>query len=132
MRHLSWPVILVMLPALLDSAHAAPGYRYFSPSFDSEREVALAEAEDWLSPDILSDLFLRLTGPRPERGLTAVNSHHIGKRKCNTATCATQRLADFLVRSSHTMGTVYTPTNVGSAGYGKRAVLLGVSSDPDF
>ena len=48
--------------------------------------------------------------------------HQINKRKCNTATCVTQRLADFLVRSSNTIGTVYTPTNVGSAAYGKRDV----------
>lgn len=47
-------------------------------------------------------------------------SHQINKRKCNTATCVTQRLADFLVRSSNTIGTVYAPTNVGSATYGKR------------
>ncbi|XP_032076984.1 islet amyloid polypeptide [Thamnophis elegans] len=46
--------------------------------------------------------------------------HHLDKRKCNTATCVTQRLADFLVRSSHTIGTIYSPTNVGSNTYGKR------------
>lgn len=50
-------------------------------------------------------------------------SHHIEKRKCNTATCVTQRLADFLVRSSNTIGTVYAPTNVGSAAYGKRELM---------
>lgn len=51
------------------------------------------------------------------------SSHHIEKRKCNTATCVTQRLADFLVRSSNTIGTVYAPTNVGSAAYGKRELM---------
>lgn len=50
-------------------------------------------------------------------------SHHIEKRKCNTATCVTQRLADFLTRSSNTIGTVYAPTNVGSSTYGKRDLL---------
>ncbi|KAI7789634.1 putative islet amyloid polypeptide [Triplophysa rosa] len=49
--------------------------------------------------------------------------HHIEKRKCNTATCVTQRLADFLVRSSNTIGTIYAPTNVGSSAYGKRDLL---------
>uniref|UniRef100_A0A3B4DHL6 Calcitonin peptide-like domain-containing protein n=1 Tax=Pygocentrus nattereri TaxID=42514 RepID=A0A3B4DHL6_PYGNA len=49
--------------------------------------------------------------------------HHIEKRRCNTATCMTQRLADFLVRSSNTIGTVYIPTNVGSSAYGKREVF---------
>uniref|UniRef100_A0A3B4A8H2 Calcitonin peptide-like domain-containing protein n=1 Tax=Periophthalmus magnuspinnatus TaxID=409849 RepID=A0A3B4A8H2_9GOBI len=51
------------------------------------------------------------------------HSHSLQKRKCNTATCVTQRLADFLVRSSNTIGTVYAPTNVGSAAYGKRSAL---------
>uniref|UniRef100_A0A7N8XCY2 Islet amyloid polypeptide n=1 Tax=Mastacembelus armatus TaxID=205130 RepID=A0A7N8XCY2_9TELE len=51
------------------------------------------------------------------------HSHRIEKRRCNTATCVTQRLADFLVRSSNIIGTVYTPTNVGSATYGKRELL---------
>ncbi|XP_060544858.1 islet amyloid polypeptide isoform X1 [Pantherophis guttatus] len=51
---------------------------------------------------------------------TPVESHHLDKRKCNTATCVTQRLADFLVRSSNTIGTIYSPTNVGSNTYGKR------------
>lgn len=48
------------------------------------------------------------------------HSHHLDKRKCNTATCVTQRLADFLIRSSNTIGTVYAPTNVGASTYGKR------------
>ncbi|CAH7431116.1 islet amyloid polypeptide [Phodopus roborovskii] len=42
------------------------------------------------------------------------------KRNCNTATCATQRLANFLVRSSNNLGPALPPTNVGSNTYGKR------------
>ncbi|XP_025024239.1 islet amyloid polypeptide [Python bivittatus] len=52
--------------------------------------------------------------------LLTTSSHHLDKRKCNTATCVTQRLADFLVRSSNTIGAIYSPTNVGSNTYGKR------------
>ncbi|KAL1775904.1 islet amyloid polypeptide [Sigmodon hispidus] len=47
-------------------------------------------------------------------------SHQMDKRKCNTATCATQRLTDFLVHSSNNLGPVLPPTNVGSHTYGKR------------
>ncbi|XP_021517717.1 islet amyloid polypeptide [Meriones unguiculatus] len=47
-------------------------------------------------------------------------NHQMDKRKCNTATCATQRLANFLVRSSNNLGPVLPPTNVGSNTYGKR------------
>ncbi|NP_001166436.1 islet amyloid polypeptide precursor [Cavia porcellus] len=46
--------------------------------------------------------------------------HQVGKRKCNTATCATQRLTNFLVRSSHNLGAALLPTDVGSNTYGKR------------
>ncbi|KAG7267881.1 hypothetical protein CRUP_033007 [Coryphaenoides rupestris] len=91
MRQLWLPVLLVMLPVLLDLALAAPGYRYFSPPFAGEQEIALPDTEDWLAPEMFSD-----------------------------------RLADFLVRSSHTIGTVYGPPSLGSDTYGKRSVL-GVS-----
>uniref|UniRef100_A0A8C5MTW1 Islet amyloid polypeptide n=1 Tax=Leptobrachium leishanense TaxID=445787 RepID=A0A8C5MTW1_9ANUR len=40
--------------------------------------------------------------------------HQLEKRKCNTATCVTQRLADYLVRSHSNIGPLYRPTNVGS------------------
>ncbi|XP_006728882.1 islet amyloid polypeptide [Leptonychotes weddellii] len=52
---------------------------------------------------------------------TPIKSHQMEKRKCNTATCATQRLANFLVRSSNNLGAILSPTNVGSNTYGKRS-----------
>ncbi|XP_030197841.1 skin calcitonin gene-related peptide [Gadus morhua] len=133
MRQLKLPVLLVILPFLLDSAHAAPhSFRYFSPSFAREPEIALPDAEDWQPQDMLSDLLLRIPAPRAPRGLTALNSHHIAKRKCNAATCVTQRLADFMGRSSNTIGVtgLLEPTNVGSSTYGKRSVLT--VRFPDF
>ncbi|XP_070710283.1 calcitonin gene-related peptide 2 [Pempheris klunzingeri] len=123
MYHLRVPVLLLMLLVLLRCVTAAPRHRYFSPSSSSELESALPDTDGWLTPGLISNPFLGLMGVRPQRGLTAMNSHHIEKRKCNTATCVTQRLADFLVRSSNTIGTVYAPTNVGSAAYGKRDLL---------
>ncbi|KAL7882835.1 hypothetical protein SRHO_G00004930 [Serrasalmus rhombeus] len=80
------------------------------------------EAEGWMSPGLSSSPFLEFVGSRPQRALNS-QQHHIEKRRCNTATCMTQRLADFLVRSSNTIGTVYIPTNVGSSAYGKREVF---------
>ncbi|XP_033471192.1 islet amyloid polypeptide [Epinephelus lanceolatus] len=123
MYHLRVPVLLLMLLVLLRCVTAAPSYRYFSPSSSGELESALPDGDGWLAPGLISNPFLSLMGTRPERGLTAMNSHHVEKRKCNTATCVTQRLADFLVRSSNTIGTVYAPTNVGSSTYGKRDLL---------
>ncbi|XP_019947756.1 calcitonin gene-related peptide 2 [Paralichthys olivaceus] len=123
MYHLRVPVLVLVLLVLLRCVTTAPSHRYFSPSSSSEQESALPDVEGWLAPGLMSNPFLDLMGVRPRRGLTAMNSHHIEKRKCNTATCVTQRLADFLVRSSNTIGTVYAPTNVGSATYGKRDLL---------
>uniref|UniRef100_A0A2K5KEK1 Islet amyloid polypeptide n=1 Tax=Colobus angolensis palliatus TaxID=336983 RepID=A0A2K5KEK1_COLAP len=54
---------------------------------------------------------------------TPIESHQVEKRKCNTATCATQRLANFLVRSSNNFGPILSSTNVGSNTYGKRNAL---------
>ncbi|XP_017744117.1 islet amyloid polypeptide [Rhinopithecus roxellana] len=54
---------------------------------------------------------------------TPIESHQVEKRKCNTATCATQRLANFLVRSSNNFGSILSSTNVGSNTYGKRNAL---------
>ncbi|XP_030004291.1 islet amyloid polypeptide [Sphaeramia orbicularis] len=123
MHHLKVSALLIMLLVLLHCISAAPSHRYFNPSSSSEQESAVLESEGWLVPGLISNPFLSLMGTRPQRELTALNSHNIQKRKCNTATCVTQRLADFLVRSSNTIGTVYAPTNVGSAAYGKRDQL---------
>ncbi|XP_067110875.1 calcitonin gene-related peptide 1 [Osmerus mordax] len=122
MYHLRLPMLLIVPLVLLPCVITAPSNRYFSP-ISSGQESAPPEREDWLLPEWVSNPFLSLVGARPQRGLPAVNSHHIEKRKCNTATCVTQRLADFLVRSSNTIGTVYAPTNVGSSTYGKRELL---------
>ncbi|XP_070997940.1 islet amyloid polypeptide [Oncorhynchus clarkii lewisi] len=120
MCHLKKPVFLLVPLVLLRCVATAPSNRYFTSS--SEQESALPDREGWLVPGIVSNPFLGLISARLQRGLS-VNSHHIEKRKCNTATCVTQRLADFLTRSSNTIGTVYAPTNVGSSTYGKRDLL---------
>ncbi|KAG9280430.1 islet amyloid polypeptide [Astyanax mexicanus] len=127
MYHLKVPVLLLLLLVLLQCVTTAPNYRYSSSS--AERP---GEAEGWMAPGLSLTPFLEFAGSRPQRGLSALNSqqHHIEKRRCNTATCVTQRLADYLVRSSNTMGTVYSPTNVGSSTYGKREVFQSRSSAP--
>ncbi|KAM9327584.1 calcitonin gene-related peptide 2 [Pholidichthys leucotaenia] len=130
MDQLRVSVLLILLLVLLRAITAAPSNRYFSPSSSNEQESALPDSEGWLLQGLISNPFIGLMGTRPRRGLTSMNSHHIEKRKCNTATCVTQRLADFLVRSSNTIGTVYVPTNVGSATYGKRELLQPPSYQP--
>ncbi|XP_013874322.1 islet amyloid polypeptide [Austrofundulus limnaeus] len=125
MHHLRLPVFLLTALVSLRCIAAAPNHRYLSPGASSssssfEQESAPPDSESWSLPELISNPFLGLVAARPQRGLAGTSSHHLEKRKCNTATCVTQRLADFLVRSSNTIGTVYVPTNVGSSTYGKR------------
>ncbi|KAK9516290.1 hypothetical protein VZT92_024231 [Zoarces viviparus] len=42
------------------------------------------------------------------------------KRSCNTATCVTHRLADFLSRSGGMGNSNFVPTNVGAKAFGRR------------
>ncbi|XP_052031170.1 islet amyloid polypeptide [Apodemus sylvaticus] len=70
-------------------------------------------------PAVLLFLSLALSHLRATPVGSSANPQ-MDKRKCNTATCATQRLANFLVRSSNNLGPVLPPTNVGSNTYGKR------------
>ncbi|KAL0967968.1 hypothetical protein UPYG_G00260460 [Umbra pygmaea] len=48
------------------------------------------------------------------------NSVTAQKRACNTATCVTHRLADFLSRSGGMSNSDFVPTNVGPKGFGRR------------
>uniref|UniRef100_A0A668A8K9 Calcitonin peptide-like domain-containing protein n=1 Tax=Myripristis murdjan TaxID=586833 RepID=A0A668A8K9_9TELE len=43
------------------------------------------------------------------------------KRACNTATCVTHRLADFLSRSGGMGHSNFVPTNVGAKAFGRRS-----------
>nr|XP_051706814.1 islet amyloid polypeptide [Oryctolagus cuniculus]XP_051706815.1 islet amyloid polypeptide [Oryctolagus cuniculus]XP_051706816.1 islet amyloid polypeptide [Oryctolagus cuniculus] len=59
-----------------------------------------------------------------------VESHQVEKRKCNTVTCATQRLANFLIHSSNNFGAIFSPPSVGSNSYGKRNAVEVLNRDP--
>ncbi|XP_043938722.1 calcitonin gene-related peptide 2 isoform X3 [Protopterus annectens] len=48
------------------------------------------------------------------------NSVTTQKRSCNTATCVTHRLADFLSRSGGMGSSNFVPTNVGAKAFGRR------------
>ncbi|XP_061106806.1 islet amyloid polypeptide [Conger conger] len=122
------PALLLALSLVLRCVTAAPNNRYATLS--SEQADARPEREGWQLSGISKHPFPSLAGALPQGGLTALSGHRIQKRKCNMATCVTQRLADFLVRSSHTLGPLYAPTNVGSNTYGKRDRLQPTSYLP--
>uniref|UniRef100_A0A8D0DJA2 Islet amyloid polypeptide n=1 Tax=Salvator merianae TaxID=96440 RepID=A0A8D0DJA2_SALMN len=113
------PILFIILSITLNSLEAAPVERLLSLVDDlSERTP---DRQEWLLPIISKNSgFLGINSAVLGEEAIKPKSHHLEKRKCNTATCVTQRLADFLVRSSNTIGAFYSPTNVGSNTYGKR------------
>uniref|UniRef100_I3MUV1 Islet amyloid polypeptide n=2 Tax=Ictidomys tridecemlineatus TaxID=43179 RepID=I3MUV1_ICTTR len=80
-------------------------------------------------PVVLLVLFVALNHLKATP-IESITNHQMDKRKCNTATCATQRLANFLVRSSHNLGAVLSTTNVGSNTYGKRNAAEVLNREP--
>ncbi|XP_004006850.3 islet amyloid polypeptide [Ovis aries] len=69
-------------------------------------------------PVVLTVLFIALN--HLEGGGKPTKSHQMEKRKCGTATCATQRLANFLAPSGNKLGAVFSPRKMGSNTHGKR------------
>uniref|UniRef100_A0A4W3J2E2 Islet amyloid polypeptide n=1 Tax=Callorhinchus milii TaxID=7868 RepID=A0A4W3J2E2_CALMI len=86
--------------------------------------------KSWMIPVLRKRSLTRVTPAFPEEELFKEKSIHVNKRTCNTATCVTQRLADFLSRSDKNLGPFYIPTNVGSNTYGKRDSVGSYSRDP--
>ncbi|XP_024229903.1 calcitonin gene-related peptide-like isoform X2 [Oncorhynchus tshawytscha] len=64
--------------------------------------------------------FVQMTTEELEQHVTEGNSITTQKRACNTATCVTHRLADFLSRSGGMGNSNFVPTNVGSKAFGRR------------
>ncbi|XP_060100583.1 islet amyloid polypeptide [Heteronotia binoei] len=119
MRSLKGPFLFIFLSITLNSLEATPVKRQLSLAEDFSEGTP--NRQEWLLPALSrSTGFIELNGAPLGEETVKPKSHRLEKRKCNTATCVTQRLADFLVRSSNTFGTIYSPTNVGSNTYGKR------------
>uniref|UniRef100_A0A3B5QE04 Uncharacterized protein n=1 Tax=Xiphophorus maculatus TaxID=8083 RepID=A0A3B5QE04_XIPMA len=119
MYHLRVPVFLLAALVLLRCIAAAPSLRYFSSGSsddDDEQENALPDKESRSLPELIADPFSGLMGARPERGLTATNSHHLQKREGNKASCLNQKLPDFLGRQDKKGGTKNS--------FGKREIHL--------
>ncbi|XP_075455167.1 islet amyloid polypeptide [Ascaphus truei] len=115
MCHRKLPVLLILLSVTLSCRDAAPIDR-LEPDAGANRTAAEGKRTALQNQHTLS----RPINQMPQLETTKGKSHQMEKRKCNTATCVTQRLADFLVRSNNNFGAIYSPTNVGSYTYGKR------------
>ncbi|NWT97882.1 IAPP protein, partial [Urocynchramus pylzowi] len=119
MCNLKLSVFFIALSVTLSSLEATPIERLLS--VDDDLSDGTTKRQGWMLPVMSQNTLSGLSEEMPEQMPAAkTKSHQLEKRKCNTATCVTQRLADFLVRSSSSLGAVYPPTNVGSNTYGKR------------
>ncbi|XP_038558162.1 calcitonin/calcitonin-related polypeptide, alpha isoform X2 [Micropterus salmoides] len=65
--------------------------------------------------------FMQITSDEQDHQKSDGNSNATAqKRACNTATCVTHRLADFLSRSGGLGHSNFVPTNVGAQAFGRR------------
>ncbi|NWH76828.1 IAPP protein, partial [Piaya cayana] len=118
MRNLKLSVFFIALSVTLSSSKATPIEKLLSMADDLPDGAS--KRQGWILPVMSQNTLSGLREEMSEQPAAKTKSHHLEKRKCNTATCVTQRLADFLVRSSNNIGAIYPPTNVGSNTYGKR------------
>ncbi|NXC91255.1 IAPP protein, partial [Cercotrichas coryphoeus] len=118
MCSLKLSVFFIALSVTLSCLEATPIEKLLSVADDLS--AGTSKRQGWMLPVMSQNTLSGLGEEMPEQPAAKTKSHQLEKRKCNTATCVTQRLADFLVRSSSSFGAVYSPTNVGSSTYGKR------------
>ncbi|XP_058859302.1 calcitonin gene-related peptide-like isoform X2 [Acipenser ruthenus] len=99
------------------SSHAAPARTGLESMTD---HVTLSDYEARRLLNALVKEFVQMTTEELEQQVTDGNSITAQKRACNTATCVTHRLADFLSRSGGMGNSNFVPTNVGAKAFGRR------------
>uniref|UniRef100_A0A8B9GTE3 Calcitonin peptide-like domain-containing protein n=3 Tax=Astyanax mexicanus TaxID=7994 RepID=A0A8B9GTE3_ASTMX len=103
-----------LLISQMYSSHAAP-----RPAADAVTDtVVLTDYEARRLINAIVKEFVQMTAEEAEQ--SEGNSVLVQKRACNTATCVTHRLADFLSRSGGMGSSSFVPTNVGSKAFGRR------------
>ncbi|XP_023665972.1 calcitonin gene-related peptide 1-like isoform X3 [Paramormyrops kingsleyae] len=98
-------------------SHAAP----VRPGLESVTDqVTLSNYEAQRLLNAIMKEFLEMTMEDFDQQENDGNSVTAQKRACNTATCVTHRLADFLSRSGGMGNRNFVPTNVGAKAFGRR------------
>nr|DBA17681.1 TPA: hypothetical protein GDO54_003093 [Pyxicephalus adspersus] len=109
--------VLGLVVSQMSSSQAAP----VRPGLDSLPDrVTVSDYEARRLLNALVKEFVQMTAEEMEQGGDGNNSVTTQKRACNTATCVTHRLADFLSRSGGMAKNNFVPTNVGSKTFGRR------------
>ncbi|XP_053836565.1 calcitonin gene-related peptide isoform X3 [Vidua macroura] len=112
----SFLAVYALVVCQMDSFQAAP----VRPGLESLMDrVTLSEYEARRLLNALVKEFIQMTAEEMEQASEG-NSVTAQKRACNTATCVTHRLADFLSRSGAVGKNNFVPTNVGSKAFGRR------------
>ncbi|XP_046705862.1 calcitonin gene-related peptide-like isoform X3 [Silurus meridionalis] len=107
-------IVSVLTICHLYGSHAAP----LRPVLDSLSDhVFLSEYEARRLLNAIVKEFVQMTVESDPKIDISVA---VQKRACNTATCVTHRLADFLSRSGGSKSVSFIPTNVGSHAFGRR------------
>ncbi|XP_005998924.1 islet amyloid polypeptide [Latimeria chalumnae] len=127
---LKLPIVLVVLSGALNCLQAAPTNRFLALATGSDQANGPSPRRGWIFPVLSNNTLLGFTSSIPGEDIAKMKSHPIEKRKCNTATCVTQRLADFLIRANGNMRALHSPTNVGAYTYGKRDSVGPLSREP--
>ncbi|XP_031685338.1 calcitonin gene-related peptide isoform X2 [Oncorhynchus kisutch] len=100
------------------SSHAAPARTGLESMTD---QVTLNDYEARRLLNAIVKEFVQMTSEELEQQANEGNSSVTAqKRACNTATCVTHRLADFLNRSGGMGNSNFVPTNVGAKAFGRR------------
>ncbi|XP_061078598.1 calcitonin gene-related peptide-like isoform X1 [Conger conger] len=91
------------------------------PSVDRTDRITLSDYEARRLLNAIVKEFVQVTAEelaqQENEGNSSVSAQ---KRACNTATCVTHRLADFLSRTGGMGSSSFVPTNVGSKAFGRR------------
>uniref|UniRef100_A0A8D0EWE0 Calcitonin related polypeptide beta n=1 Tax=Strix occidentalis caurina TaxID=311401 RepID=A0A8D0EWE0_STROC len=112
----SFLAVYALVVCQMDSFQAAP----VRPGLESITDrVMLSDYEARRLLNALVKEFIQMTAEELEQASEG-NSVTTQKRACNTATCVTHRLADFLSRSGGVGKNNFVPTNVGSKAFGRR------------
>ncbi|KAG8438444.1 hypothetical protein GDO86_008938, partial [Hymenochirus boettgeri] len=97
-------------------SHAVP----VRPGMDFPDRVSIGDYEARRLLSALVKEFVHMTAEELEQTDEGNSSVTAQKRACNTATCVTHRLADFLSRSGGMGKSNFVPTNVGAKAFGRR------------
>ncbi|XP_055048637.1 calcitonin gene-related peptide 1-like isoform X2 [Misgurnus anguillicaudatus] len=113
----SFLVVYAIVVCQMYSSHAAPA-RPATESLTDRLALMDYEARRLLSAIVKNVVQTTVEDLEPTNDENS--SVTAQKRACNTATCVTHRLADFLSRSAGMANSNFIPTNVGSKAFGRR------------